>query len=90
MSGERMVSTAVLVVGAGAAGLATAIELGWRGQDVVVVEEGSGRIDHPRTGVISVRTMEFCRRWGIADEVRNCGFPDDYALDNVLHQPDRV
>jgi len=84
MSGERMVSTAVLVVGAGAAGLATAIELGWRGQDVVVVEEGSGRIDHPRTGVISVRTMEFCRRWGIADEVRNCGFPDDYALDNVF------
>lgn len=79
-----MICTGVLVVGAGAAGLATAIELGWRGQDVVLVEQGGGQIRDPRTGVISVRTMEFCRRWGIVDEVRNCGFPDDYALDNVF------
>jgi 2-polyprenyl-6-methoxyphenol hydroxylase-like FAD-dependent oxidoreductase len=84
MSDGQMISTAVLVVGAGAAGLSTAIELGRRGQDVVLVDKGSGQIDHPRTGMISVRTMEFCRRWGIVHEVRNCGFPDDYALDNVF------
>jgi len=28
--------------------------------------------------------MEFCRRWGIAQEVRNCGFPSDYPLNQVF------
>ena len=76
--------TSVLIVGGGVVGLATAIELGWRGQDVIVVDEGDGTIDHPRTGSVSARSMEFCRRWGIVDEVRACGFPDDYALDIVF------
>ena len=22
--------------------------------------------------------MEFCRRWGVVDRVRRCGFPEDY------------
>jgi 2-polyprenyl-6-methoxyphenol hydroxylase-like FAD-dependent oxidoreductase len=60
------------------------MELGVRGHDVLVLEAGDGSVDHPRAGGLSIRTMEFCRRWGIADEVRNCGFPDDYALDIVF------
>ena len=28
--------------------------------------------------------MEFCRRWGIADGVRNCPFPPDWPLDVVF------
>ena len=37
-------------------------------------------VDHPKIGIIQVRTMEFFRRWGIAERVRTAGFPDDYEL----------
>lgn len=30
---------------------------------------------------VNIRTMEFCRRWGIADLVHACPFPPDYPLD---------
>jgi 2-polyprenyl-6-methoxyphenol hydroxylase-like FAD-dependent oxidoreductase len=79
-----MADTSVLVVGAGPVGLCMALELGFRGQDVLVLDEGDGSVDHPRAGGISIRTMEFFRRWGIVDDIRNCGFPDDYDLDIVF------
>ena len=31
-----------------------------------------------------IRTVEFCRRWGIADRVRDWGFPRDFPFDNVF------
>lgn len=79
-----MVDSSILIIGAGPVGLAAALELGSRGQDVVVVESGDGVVDHPRAGGLSIRTMEFCRRWGITDQVRNCGFPLDHPLDIVF------
>ena len=79
-----MSDAAVVVVGGGPVGLAMALELGLRGHDVVLFDSGDGRVDHPRAGGISIRTMEFCRRWGILDDVRNCGFPADYPLDIVF------
>jgi 2-polyprenyl-6-methoxyphenol hydroxylase-like FAD-dependent oxidoreductase len=83
--GDRMaVQTEVLIVGGGAVGLALATELGWRGRHCIVLDEGNGVIEHPRTGGISVRTMEHCRRWGIADAVRNNRFPQDYRLDTLF------
>jgi 2-polyprenyl-6-methoxyphenol hydroxylase-like FAD-dependent oxidoreductase len=78
------VETEVLIVGGGAVGLALATELGWRGRSCIVLDEGNGVIEHPRTGGISVRTMEHCRRWGIADTVRNNRFPQDYRLDTLF------
>ena len=33
--------------------------------------------------LIGVRTMEFCRRWGIADRVRDAPYPPDYPQDYV-------
>jgi 2-polyprenyl-6-methoxyphenol hydroxylase-like FAD-dependent oxidoreductase len=79
-----MADTSVLVVGAGPVGLCMALELGSRGQDVLILDEGDGSIDHPRAGGVSIRTMEFFRRWGIVEDVRGCGFPDDYDLDIVF------
>ena len=79
-----MHETSVLVIGAGPVGLSMALELGLRGQEVLVLEAGDGTVDHPRAGGLSIRTMEFCRRWGILDEVRGCGFPEDYPLDIVF------
>jgi 2-polyprenyl-6-methoxyphenol hydroxylase-like FAD-dependent oxidoreductase len=76
--------TEVVVIGGGAVGLTVGLELGWRGRSAIVLDEGDGTIEHPRTGGISLRTMEHCRRWGIADEVRNNRFRSDFKLDTVF------
>lgn len=81
---ETTIETPVLIVGGGPVGLSMAIELGWRGVDSILVDEGDGTIEHPRTGLIAVRTMELFRRWGLAQRVRECGFPDDYELSMVF------
>jgi 2-polyprenyl-6-methoxyphenol hydroxylase-like FAD-dependent oxidoreductase len=64
----------VLIAGGGPIGLALALDLAWRGTPPVLVDQGDGTVDHPRAGGISIRTMEHCRRWGIAHAVRHCGF----------------
>lgn len=76
--------SSILIVGAGPVGLAMALELGSRGVDCVVVDQGDGTIEHPRTGLVAIRTMEAFRRWGIAEAVRNCGFPKGYGLSMVF------
>jgi 2-polyprenyl-6-methoxyphenol hydroxylase-like FAD-dependent oxidoreductase len=76
--------TPVLIVGAGPVGLALAGDLGWRGVACTLVEQGDGRIEQPKMDLIGVRTMEFCRRWGIADWVRDAPYPGDYPQDCVF------
>ena len=76
--------TPVLIVGGGPVGLALATELGWRGIACTLVEQGDGTITTPKMNEVNVRTMEFCRRWGIAGEVLNCPFPGDHPLDAVF------
>ena len=76
--------TPVLIVGGGPVGLALAADLGWRGIACTLVEQGDGTIATPKMNEVNTRTMEFCRRWGIADEVMNCPFPGDHPLDAVF------
>ena len=70
--------TPVLIVGGGPVGLAVAIELGRRGIACVLVEQFDGTIHHPRATAQNARTMEFFRRWGISDAVRESGVPQDF------------
>ncbi len=72
--------TKVLIVGGGPVGLALAIELGWRGVDNLLIDRRDGSIPLPKMNGVNARTMEFCRRWGIADRVRSAGWPDDYPV----------
>ncbi len=74
------IETPVLVVGGGPVGLALALELGWRGVECVLVDEleRDGYKTHPRANLVNSRTMEFCRRWGIAGHVKEAGTPPDY------------
>lgn len=60
----------VLIVGAGPAGLALAIELGQRGIPCLVVEKNDRVGYAPRAKTTNVRTREHLRRWGIADRLR--------------------
>jgi 2-polyprenyl-6-methoxyphenol hydroxylase-like FAD-dependent oxidoreductase len=81
MSGDK--ETPILIVGGGPVGLALAADLGRRGIECTLVEQGDGTIYHPRANTINSRTMEFCRRWGIAEEVRQAGTPPDFPLDII-------
>jgi 2-polyprenyl-6-methoxyphenol hydroxylase-like FAD-dependent oxidoreductase len=74
----------VLIVGGGPVGLSLAGELGWRGVACELVEQGDGSIATPKMNEVNTRTMEFCRRWGIAQTVRDCPFPGDHSLDVVF------
>jgi 2-polyprenyl-6-methoxyphenol hydroxylase-like FAD-dependent oxidoreductase len=56
----------VLIVGGGPVGLTLATDLGWRGVPFLLVERRDGSIGLPKMNMVSARTMEFCRRWGIA------------------------
>jgi putative polyketide hydroxylase len=70
-------TTDVLVVGAGPAGLATAITILRHGARVVVVERRDGTSTVPRATGVSTRTMELFRFWGVAREVRAGGIDCD-------------
>ena len=73
----------VLVVGAGPVGLALAGDLARRGQAVTIIERGDGTIEQPRMDLVGVRTMEFCRRWGIVKNVEASAYNRALAQDNV-------
>ncbi|WP_322048082.1 FAD-dependent monooxygenase [Paraburkholderia sp. J67] len=75
----------VVVAGAGPVGMCTAVELARRGHKVIVVE--SREQDTPpsaKCNTVASRTLEVFRRFGIADEVRAGGLPDDFPTDVVF------
>jgi 2-polyprenyl-6-methoxyphenol hydroxylase-like FAD-dependent oxidoreductase len=73
----------ILVIGAGPVGLALAGDLGWRGRQCIVVDRGDGSIFQPKMDLVGIRTMEFCRRWGIVADVEATPYDRDYPQDNV-------
>lgn len=75
-----MIEVPILIAGGGSVGLFLAAELGWRGVRCLAVEQREAINPHPRANSIASRTMEYCRRWGIAQRVQDCGIPSDYPL----------
>ena len=59
----------VVVVGAGPAGLTAAVSLARHGIEVLLVERRETGSELPRATVLSVRSMEMLRSWGLADRV---------------------
>ena len=60
----------VLVVGAGPAGLVTAITLGRLGVPTLVIERRTTPSPFPRATGISLRSMEIFRSWGLEERIR--------------------
>ena len=69
-SGDELDPVEVLVVGAGPAGLVAGITLTGYGLDVLVVEKRSSISSLSRALVISTRSMELLRGWGLEEQVR--------------------
>ena len=75
----------VLIVGAGPAGLAAALELGHRGIRVALIEKQDRAGWSPRAKTTHVRSVEHMRRWGIAEALRAAApLPADYPTDIVF------
>ncbi len=78
-------SASVCIVGGGPVGLCLAMDLAWRGIDVVVLEQrDAGEPPSVKCNHVSSRTMETFRRLGFVKEVRDAGLPDDYPNDVVF------
>jgi 2-polyprenyl-6-methoxyphenol hydroxylase-like FAD-dependent oxidoreductase len=81
---DRVIEAQVLIVGAGPVGLTLAMDLAWRGIDVIVAERRrAGESPSVKCSQISARSMEVFRRLGIATKLREAGLPKDYPNDVV-------
>ncbi|MGW0480494.1 FAD-dependent oxidoreductase [Nonomuraea sp. NPDC003214] len=70
----------VLVVGGGPVGLCAAIELARHGISVLLVERHAGTAIFPKARLITTRTMELLRAWGLQEEVERAGMPREEYL----------
>ena len=74
-------NTQVLIVGAGPVGLTLAIDLGRRGVRCALLEQKNAPQLLPKMERCNARTMEIYRRMGIANKIRDAGFPRDCPMD---------
>jgi putative polyketide hydroxylase len=78
MTHARTDETPVLIVGAGPAGLTTAITLARQGVASLLVERRRTLSGMPRATAVSTRTMELLRSWGLESEVRAGEMPVEW------------
>jgi 2-polyprenyl-6-methoxyphenol hydroxylase-like FAD-dependent oxidoreductase len=74
-------NTQVIIVGAGPVGLTLAIDLGRRGVRCILLEQKDAPQFLPKMERCNARTMEIYRRLGIAQKIRDAGFPRDVPMD---------
>jgi 2-polyprenyl-6-methoxyphenol hydroxylase-like FAD-dependent oxidoreductase len=76
-----IITTEVLIIGAGPIGLTLALDLGLRGIEVMLVDCKADLLRLPKMERSNPRTMEIFRRLGIAEQIRAAGYPADVPMD---------
>ncbi len=71
----------MIIVGAGPVGLTLAIDLGKRGVRCILLEQKDAPQFLPKMERCNARTMEIYRRLGIAQTIRDAGFPRETPMD---------
>ncbi|MBT5266620.1 MAG: FAD-dependent oxidoreductase [Rhodospirillaceae bacterium] len=79
---SKEIEVPVLVVGGGPVGLSLAMDLAWRGINVLICEiRAKADPPPPKCNHVAARSMEIFRRLGVAGKLRNAGLPPDYPND---------
>ena len=68
------------MVGGGPAGLTTAVTLARAGIDCLLAERRHEPSPHPRSTVVSLRTMEILRGWGLEGDVLAGGVEVEWLM----------
>jgi 2-polyprenyl-6-methoxyphenol hydroxylase-like FAD-dependent oxidoreductase len=94
-SPKAVPETQVLVVGAGPVGLTTAISLARQGIRCTLIERADKVGILPKMDLSNARSMEIYGRLGLAEKIRNAGWPLDAKLDvyvgpNIVDRPYKV
>jgi|SRR5579885_370180 2-polyprenyl-6-methoxyphenol hydroxylase-like FAD-dependent oxidoreductase len=76
-----MVTTDVLIVGAGPTGLTLAIDLGKRGVRCMLIEQKQEPAFWPKMERVNARSMEIYRRLGLSEKIRAAGLRPDCPMD---------
>lgn len=78
----KRLMTNVVIAGGGPTGLCAAIELArWGVRSVVMERRTREQAVYPTANHLTARTMEIFRQWGIAEQLRNAGFPPEIPED---------
>lgn len=69
----------VAVVGAGPVGMSVLLALRAAGVDAVALDAGSGPTRYPKSRVVSARSMEAFRHWGLSEAIREHALDGDWC-----------
>src|SRR3954454_22619847 len=81
MEGASVLTSHVLIVGAGPVGLTLALDLGRRGIRCILIEQKDAPQFLPKMERCNARSMEIFRRLGLADKIRTAGLPSHVPMD---------
>jgi putative polyketide hydroxylase len=73
----------VLIVGAGPCGLAASLTLSRLGVPHLLVDRHAKPLHHPKAVGVMQRTAELLRGWGVEEEMRTRGVPEQFARQAV-------
>jgi 2-polyprenyl-6-methoxyphenol hydroxylase-like FAD-dependent oxidoreductase len=74
-----VIETPILIVGGGPVGLTLGIDLAWRGQPSLLVEERTEPTAHPKATLLGARSMEIYRRFGLDAPIYAAALPEEHA-----------